>query len=159
MTKLLLVSELTEARKFSRDDRLRSGTPGPEAAPLKTPTLSRSWTLISIVVVHRNADGDRDHRRAIDTKRHYDGRDRRSKAQGCRPAQGAGFDACTQNARCLSSAQLTFSPLSSERCVAGRNANYRREEVLALRREWRDPSFVRRRATPPAGSRRSGSST
>lgn len=57
---------------------------------LKTPTLSRSWTLISFVVVHRNADGDRDHPRAIGIKRRYDEGDRRSEVQGCRPAQGAG---------------------------------------------------------------------
>lgn len=41
----------TEARKFSHDDRLRSGTPGPEAARPKTPVLSPSWALISFVVV------------------------------------------------------------------------------------------------------------
>ena len=123
MTKLLLASELTEARKFSRDDRLRSGTPGSETVRLKAPTLSRSWTLISFVVVHRNADGDREHHRAIGIKRRYDEGDRRSEVQGCRPAQGAGVDACTQNAECLSSTQLAFSPLSFERCVARRNAN------------------------------------
>jgi hypothetical protein len=44
------IAELTEARKFSRDDRLRSGTSRPEAARLKTPTLSRSWTLISLLL-------------------------------------------------------------------------------------------------------------
>jgi hypothetical protein len=124
MAKLSLASELTEARKFSRDDRLRSGTPGPETVRLRTPTLSRSWTLISfVVVVHRNADGGRDHHRAIGIKRRYDEGDRRSEVQGCRPAQGAGVDACTQNAQCLSSTQLAFSPLSCERCVARRNAN------------------------------------
>jgi hypothetical protein len=123
MRKLLLVSELTEARKFSHDDRLRSGTLGPEAMRLKTPALSRSWSLISFVVVHRSADGCRDHHRAIGIKRRYDERDRRSKAQGCHPAQGAGVDARIQIAQRLSSAQLPFRPLSCERCVAGRNAN------------------------------------
>jgi len=98
MTKLSLASELTEARKFSRDDRPRSGTPGPETVRLKTPTLSLS-SLISFVVVHCNADGDRDHHRAIGIKRRYDEGDRRSEVQGCRPAQGAGVDACTQNAQ------------------------------------------------------------
>src|SRR5260370_10111480 len=112
MTNLLLASELTEARKFSHKDRLRSGTPGPKAVRLKTPALSHSWTLISFVVVHRSADGCRDHHRAIDIKRRHDERDRRSKAQGCRPAQGAGVGACTQNAQCLCSAQLTFAALS-----------------------------------------------
>ena len=123
MTKLLLVSELAETRKFSRDDGLRSVTPGPEAARLKMPTLSRSWPVISFVVVHRNADGDRDHHRAIGIKRRYDERGHRAKAQGCDPAQGAEVDAFAQNGWCLSSAQFTFSPLSSERRVAGRNAN------------------------------------
>ena len=105
--KLLLASQLPEARKFSRDDRLRSSTPGPEAVRLKTPALSHSLALISFVVVHRSADGDRDHR-TIGIKRRYDERDRRSKAQGCHPAQGAGVDACNQVAQCLTSAQLTF---------------------------------------------------
>jgi hypothetical protein len=123
MTKLLLASELTDARTFSHDDRLRSGTPGPEAVRLKTPALSHSWTLISFVVVHRSADGCRDHHRVSGIKRRYDERDHRSKAQGCRGAQGTGAGACTQNARHLSSAQLPFRPLSCERCVAGRNAN------------------------------------
>jgi len=88
MTKLLLASQLTEARKFSRDDRLRSSTPGREAVRLKVPTLSRSWSLLSFVVVHRSADGDRDYHRAIGIKRRYDERDRRSKAQGGHPARG-----------------------------------------------------------------------
>jgi hypothetical protein len=123
MTKLLLASQLTEARKFSCDDRLRSSTPEREAVRLKLPTLSRSWSLISFVVVHRSADGDRDYHRAIGIKRRYDERDRRSEAQGCHPAQGPGVDACTQIAQCLTSAQLTFRPLSCERCVAGRDAN------------------------------------
>jgi hypothetical protein len=123
MTKPLLASELTEARKFSHADRLRSGTPGPEAARLKTPALSHSWALIPFVVVHRIADGCRDHHRAIGVKRRYDERGLRSKAQGCRPAQGAGVDACTKNAQCLTPAQLTLRPLSCERRVAGRDAN------------------------------------
>ncbi len=87
MTKLLLASELTEARKFWRDDGLRFGTLAPEAVRLKTPTLSRSWTLISFVIVYRNADGNRDHHRSIGIKRRCDERDCRSKAQGCRPAR------------------------------------------------------------------------
>ena len=123
MTKPLLDSKPTEARKFSHDDRLRSGTPGPKAVRLKMPTLSSSWTLISFVVVHRIADGDRNHHRSIGIKRRYDERDRRSKAQGRCRAQGAGAGACTQNARYLGSTQLTFSPLSRERRVAGRDAN------------------------------------
>ena len=123
MTKLLFASELTEARKFSHDDRLRSGTPGRKAVRLKTPALSHSSTLISFVVVHRSADGCRNHHRAIGIKRRYDERDRRSKAQGHRPAQGVGASACTQNAQRFTSAQLPFRPLSCERCVAGRNAN------------------------------------
>src|SRR6266849_7570465 len=114
MTKLLLASELTEARKFSRDDRLRSSTPGPEAVRLKTPALSQSWALISFVVVYRSADGDWDYHRAIGIKRRYDERDRRSKAQGCHPAQGAGVDACTQIAQCLTSAQLDGSRAGSK---------------------------------------------
>jgi hypothetical protein len=56
MAKLLLHSVRTEARKFSRDDRLRSSTPGPEAVRLKVPTLSRSWSLISFAVVDRSAE-------------------------------------------------------------------------------------------------------
>ena len=123
MTKLLFASELTEARKFSHDDRLRSGTPGQQAVRLKTPALSQSSTLFSFVVVHRSADGCRNHHRAIGIKRRYDERDRRSKAQGHRPAQGVGASACTQNAQCFTSAQLPLRPLSCERCVAGRNAN------------------------------------
>lgn len=55
MTKPPLASRLTEARKFSRDDRLRSSTPGPQAVRLKVSTLSRSWSqfplLLSIVVL------------------------------------------------------------------------------------------------------------
>ena len=82
MTKLLLAFQLTEARKFSRDYRLRSSTPGREAVRLKVPTLSRSWSLIFFVVVHRSADVDRDYHRAIGIKRRYDERDRRSKAVG-----------------------------------------------------------------------------
>jgi hypothetical protein len=123
MTRLLLASQLNEARKFSRDDRLRSSTPGREAVRPKPPILSHSWSPISFVVVHRGADGDRDYHRAIGIKRRYDERDRRSRAQGCHPAQGAGGDACTQIAERLTSAQLTFSPLSCERRVAGRDAN------------------------------------
>ena len=87
MTKLLFASELTEARKFSHDDRLRSGTPGWQAVRLKTPALSHSSTLISFVVVHRSVDGCRDQHRAIGIKRRFDERDRRSKAQGHRPAK------------------------------------------------------------------------
>ena len=92
-----------EARKFSRDDRLRSSTPGREAVRLKVPTLSRSWSLISFVVVRRRADGNRDYHRAIGIKWRYDERDRRSEAQGYHPAQGAGINACTQIAQCLTS--------------------------------------------------------
>jgi len=109
-TKLLLASELTEARKFSRDDRLRSGTPGPETVRLKTPTLSRSWTLISFVVVHRNADGDRDHHRAIGIKRRCDEGDCRSEVQGCRSAQGAGVDACTKKCAVPKLGAAPFQP-------------------------------------------------
>jgi hypothetical protein len=87
MTKLLLASELTEARKFPYDDRLRSSTPGPKVVRLKTLALSHSWMLISFVVIHRNADGCRDHHHAIGVKRRYDERERRSKAYGCCPAQ------------------------------------------------------------------------
>lgn len=123
MTKLLLASQLTDARTFSRDDRLRSSAPGREAVRLKVPTLSRSWSLISFVVVHRSADGDRDYHRAIGIKRRYDERDRRSEAQGCHSAQGVRVDACTRIAQRLTSAQLTFRPLSCERCVASRDAN------------------------------------
>src|SRR5688572_23868598 len=111
MAKLLLHSVLTEARKFSRDDRLRSSTPGPEAVRLKVPRLSHSWSLISFAVVHRSADGDRGYHRGIGTKRRYDERDHRSKAQGCQSAQGAGVGACAQIAQCLASARLTFRPL------------------------------------------------
>lgn len=109
MTKLLLASQLTDARTFSRDDRLRSSTPGREAVRLKVPTLSRSWFLISFVVVHRSADGDRDYHRAIGIKRRYDERDRRSEAQGCHSAQGVRVDACTRIAQRLTSAQPSLS--------------------------------------------------
>jgi hypothetical protein len=117
MTKLLLASELPKRASFRTTIDFDPGTPGPEAVRLKTPALSHSWTLISFVVVHRSADGCRDHHRAIDIKRRYDERDRRSKAQGCRRAQGTGAGACTENAQRLSSAQLPFRPLSCERCV------------------------------------------
>ena len=53
MTTPLLASKLTDARKFSYDARFRSGTPRPEAVRLKAPILSHSWSLISLVVVHR----------------------------------------------------------------------------------------------------------
>ena len=165
MMKLMLASQRTEARKFLRDDRLRSSTPGPEAVRLKTPALSHSWALISFVVVHRSADDDRDHHRAIGIKRRYD-RSRRSKAQGCHPAQGAGVDAWAQIGQCLTSAQLTFRPLSCERCVAGRDANRHagglfdfrsvRELVLAVSRgEARLPPGIAAWVGPgkPSGSR------
>lgn len=150
MTKPPLASRLTEARKFSRDDRLRSSTPGPQAVRLKVPTLSRSWSLISFVVVHRSADGDRDYRRAISIKRRYHESDRRSKAQGCLPAQGAGDDTCTQIAQCLAPAQLPFRPLSCERCVAGRDANRHAGGISRFQERARISAccFSRRRSTP-----------
>ena len=77
---------------------------------LKTPTLSRSWTLISFVVVHRNADGDRDHHRAIGIKRRCDEGDCRSEVQGCRSAQGAGVDACTKKCAVPKLGAAPFQP-------------------------------------------------
>lgn len=156
MTELLLASELTEARKFSYDDGLRSGTPELEAVRLKTPALSCSWTLISFVVVHRNADGDPNHHRAIGIKRRYDERDRLSKAQGYRRAQGTGAGACTQNARHLRSSQLTFSPLSRERRVASRDANRHADSISRFQKCARisDRCFSRRSPTPHPVSRR-----
>ena len=56
MAQLSLASDPTEARKFSRDDEVRPDTPEPEGIRLKAPAPSRSWGLISIVVVHRNAE-------------------------------------------------------------------------------------------------------
>ena len=159
MPRLLLASELTETRKFSHDDRLRSGTPGPEAARLKTPALSHYWTVISFVVAHRSADGCRDHHRAIGIKRRYDETDRRSKARGRRPAQGVGASACTQNAQRRSSAQLPFRPLSCERCVAGRNANRHASGVSRFQKRARISArcFSRRStASHPVSRRGSG---
>src|SRR5437870_2422461 len=95
MTRLLLVFKLTEARKFSRDDRLRSGTRRPEGARLKTPAVSSSLTPISVVVVHRRADGARHQHCAIGIDRRYDERDRCSKIQGHLSTQGVGVDTCT----------------------------------------------------------------
>lgn len=95
MTELALASNPTEARKFSRDDEVRPGTPEPEVIRLKAPALSRSWGLISIVVVHRNADGARDYHRAIDSKWRYDEGDGCSEERGYRPVQRTRADACT----------------------------------------------------------------
>lgn len=72
MTQLSLASNQPEARKFSRDDEVRPGTPELEVFRPRAPALSRSWGLISIVVAHRNADVARDHHRAIDSKWRYD---------------------------------------------------------------------------------------
>ena len=123
MTKLLLASQLTEARKFSRDDRLRSSTPGREAARLKVPALSRSWSLISFVVVHRSADGDRD----ITAQSALNGVTMKEtvaqKHKGVTRLKEPELTPARQIAQCLTSAHLTFRPLSCERCVAGRDAN------------------------------------
>lgn len=81
MTQLSLASNQPEARKFSRDDEVRPGTPEPEVFRPRAPALSRSWGLISIVVAHRNADVARDHHRAIDSKWRYDEGDSCSEAR------------------------------------------------------------------------------
>jgi hypothetical protein len=82
---LSLASNPTEARKFSRDAEVRSGTPRPEVVRLKTLTLSRSWGRISVVVIHRNADDAQGHHGATGIEWHYDEEDHCSRAQGCRP--------------------------------------------------------------------------
>ena len=134
MTKLLLASELTEARKFSHDDRLRSSTPGREAVRLKAPSLSHSSSLISFVVVHRSADGDRDYHSAIGIKRRYDERDRRSQAQRYHPAQGAGINACAQKLR---SASPQRSSLSARYPVNGAWPAEMRIDMLAAYLDFR----------------------
>lgn len=103
MTQLPLASNPTEARKFSRDDKLRLGSLGPEVVRLKAPTLSRFWGLISVVVVYHGA-GTRDHHRAIDSKWRRDEGDRYSRTRGYRPVQRAGVDACASERQCARSA-------------------------------------------------------
>jgi hypothetical protein len=43
MTQLSLASNQAEARKFSRDARMRCSTPEPEVVRSKTPAVSRAW--------------------------------------------------------------------------------------------------------------------
>jgi hypothetical protein len=55
MISLSLASTPTEARKFFRDDEMRSGTPGPDVVRVRMPSLSRAWgrfrLLLSIVML------------------------------------------------------------------------------------------------------------
>jgi len=95
MTQLSLASNRAEARKFSRDAKMRSSTPEPELMRSTAPALSGAWRRASIVVVYRNVDGARDYRDAAERQSQYDERRWPSKAQRHRSAPRAGADACT----------------------------------------------------------------
>jgi len=78
---------------------------------------------------------------------------------GYHPTQGAGINACTQIAQCLTSAQLTFRPLSCERCVAGRDANRHAGGISRFQKRARISArcFARRSpAADPVSRRGSG---
>jgi hypothetical protein len=91
----MLVFKLTEARKFSRDDRLRSIAPRPEATRLKMPAVSGPLSPISVVVAHHRADGTRYQHCTIGIDWRYDERDRCSKAQGHRSTREVRVDTCS----------------------------------------------------------------
>jgi hypothetical protein len=104
MISLSLAANLTEARKFFRDDEMRSGTPGPDVVRVRMPSVSRAWGSISIAVVNRNADVAQDHHGSSGSKWRCDEGDHCSREQGYRPVQRTGVDARTTDRPCARSA-------------------------------------------------------
>jgi hypothetical protein len=87
MVSLSLAANPTEARKFFRDDEMRSGTPGPDVVRVRMPSVSRAWGSISIVVVNRNADVAQDHHGSSGSKWHCDEGEPRRRFGGDRPVR------------------------------------------------------------------------
>ena len=100
-------------RKFLHDAELRNDTPEQEFVPQKTPKLSQSSGLISVVVACRNADADRDYHCAFGRKSRYHGKNRCSNAQKHPPAHGAGADARASRRRPRSASRGVGAPISS----------------------------------------------
>lgn len=117
MISLSLAANPTEARKFFRDDEMRSGTPGPDVARVRMPSLSRAWGAISIVVVNRNADVAQDHHGSSGSKWRRDEGDHCSREQGYRPGQRGGVDARTTERPCADPRLVEFVRLLARRAA------------------------------------------
>ena len=113
-----LVSNKAQARKFSHDAKMRSGTRGPEVVRSNMPAVSRAWHRDSIIAAYRKADDARDYPGATDGQWHYDERRWRSKSQRHRQVQRTGVDACTTERQRSRSTSRRFRASAGSPCSA-----------------------------------------